>query len=105
MLLGDNPAALTLALAIRLVASRLLSEILWDRPARPRADQRLSEREKRYGRLATPCFQRGYGMKRPSADVVSVQMILAATTERVGAFGGAVEEVASWYTEPRRLQA
>jgi len=32
-------------------------------------------------------------------------MILAATTERVGAFGGAVEEVASWYTEPRRLQA
>ena len=105
MLLGDNPAALTLALAIRLAASRLLSEILWDRQARPRADQRLSEREKRHGRLATPCFQRGYGMKRPSADVVSVQMILAATTERVGAFGGAVEEVASWYTEPRRLQA
>jgi hypothetical protein len=102
---GRQPGGLPLALAIRLVASRLLSELSWDRQARPRADQRLSEREKRYGRLATPCFQRGYGMKRPSADVVSVQMILAATTGRVGAFGGAVEEVASWYTEPRRLQA
>jgi hypothetical protein len=32
-------------------------------------------------------------------------MILLATTERTGASGGAIEEVASWYTESGRLQA
>jgi hypothetical protein len=32
-------------------------------------------------------------------------MILAATTEHTGASGGAIEEVASWYTESGRLQA
>jgi hypothetical protein len=44
-------------------------------------------------------------MKQRSADVVSVQTILAATTEHVGAFGGAVEEVADWYAESGLLQA
>jgi hypothetical protein len=67
--------------------------------------ERLSEWEKRYARQATPCFQRNYGTKRRSADVDSVQMILSATTERAGAFGGAIEEVASWYIESARLQA
>jgi hypothetical protein len=32
-------------------------------------------------------------------------MILSATTERAGAFGGAIEEVASWYAKSGRLQA
>jgi hypothetical protein len=32
-------------------------------------------------------------------------MILSATTERTEASGGAIEEVASWYTESGRLQA
>jgi hypothetical protein len=30
---------------------------------------------------------------------------LSATTERTGASGGAIEEVANWYTESGRLQA
>ena len=65
----------------------------------------VPEREKRYGRQATPCFQRSCATKRRSADVDSVHMILSATTERTGASGGAIEEVASWYTESGRLRA
>jgi hypothetical protein len=65
----------------------------------------VPESEKRYARQATPCFPRGCATKRRSADVDAVQMILSATTERTGASGGATEEVASWYTEPGRLQA
>jgi hypothetical protein len=98
-------APLTLAPAIRRGASRPFPEISWDRQARPRADERLREREKWYGRQATPRFRRGYGTKRRSAGVEYVRMILSATTERAGAFGGAIEEVASCYTESGRLQA
>jgi hypothetical protein len=65
----------------------------------------VPEGEKRYARQATPCFERGCATKRRSADVDSVQMILSAKTERTGASGGAIEEVASWYTESGRLQA
>jgi hypothetical protein len=63
------------------------------------------ESEKRYARQATPCFQRGCATKRRSADVDSVQMILSATTERTEASGGAIEEVASGYTEFGRLRS
>jgi len=96
---------LTLALAIRPGASALFPKISSDRQVRLGADNRLSEREKRYGRQATPCSQRAYATKRRSGDVDSVQMILSAMTERAGAFGGAIEEVASWYTEYGRLRA
>jgi hypothetical protein len=50
----------------------------------------------RYARQATPCFQRGCATKRRSADVVSVQMILSATTVRTGASGGADWSVPRW---------
>jgi hypothetical protein len=32
-------------------------------------------------------------------------MILSVATERTGASGGAIEEIASWYAEAGRLQA
>jgi hypothetical protein len=94
-----------LALAIRPGASLSFPKIPSDRQVWPRADERLSEREKQYGSQATPCSQRAYPTKLRSADVDSVQMILSAMTERAGAFGGAIEEVASWYTESGRLRA
>ena len=96
---------LKLALAIRLEASPHLLQISSDRQARPRADQRLSEREKWCARQATPRFQRGYGTTQRSADVDYVQMILSATTERAGAFRGAVEKLASWCADSVRLKA
>ena len=65
----------------------------------------IPERQKQYARQATPCFRRGCATKRRSAGVGSVQMILSATTARTEASGGAVEEVASGYTESGRLQA
>jgi len=96
---------LKLALAIRLEASPHLLQISSDRQARPRADQRLSEREKRYARQSTPCFQGGRETKQRSADVDDVQIILSATTERAGAFRGAVEKLASWCADSVRLKA
>lgn len=61
--------------------------------------QRLPEREKRYARQSTSCFQRGHETKQRFADVGSARMNFSAKTARAGAFGGAVAEVASWCAE------
>jgi hypothetical protein len=52
---------------------------------------------RRYARLATSCFERGYAKTRQSVDGHSAQMIRVAATARTEASGGAIEEAAGGY--------